>query len=387
MKAAIIGCGIAGATAALALKKAGIESVIFERYPANADTTGAFLTLGANGLNALATIGADAPVRELGFVTPRLIFTNSRGAHLGTMPTGSSEEFASFTVKRADLYRSLRLQAVESGIEIRYGMHLTRFENDADRVALFFGNGASEEADVLIGCDGIQSQCRKLIDPQAPDARAIPLTNVSGYARNVPLDLQPGTFYMVFGKRAFFAYILAPSGEVWWFANIPAKTRANGAGDLLRLFADDAAPIYTIIEHTYEFTGEWPTFDIPKVPHWYRDRAIVIGDAAHAAAPSSGQGASLAIEDAIVLAKCLRDLPVNRAFSEYERLRRDRVERVVAFAARSSAAKIPGPIGSYVRDVFLRAMLARASKDNRNRWLHEYQVEWLGGRAGARGTT
>jgi len=103
---------------------------------------------------------------------------------------------------------------------------------------------------------------------------------------------------------------------------------------------------------------------------------IIIGDAAHAASPSSGQGASMAIEDALVLAKCLRDLSEPAAaFTAFERLRRPRVERVVAFGARSSSHKAPGPVGRVFRDLlapFFLKLIARQSQD----WLFGYHVEW-----------
>ena len=89
---------------------------------------------------------------------------------------------------------------------------------------------------------------------------------------------------------------------------------------------------------------------------------IVIGDAAHATSPASGQGASMAIEDAVELGRCLRDLPdPAAAFAAYEGLRRDRVERVVAQGARSSNSKAAGPVGRVMRDLLLPRMLRRAA--------------------------
>ena len=84
---------------------------------------------------------------------------------------------------------------------------------------------------------------------------------------------------------------------------------------------------------------------MPPVPHWHRGRMVLVGDAAHAPSNSSGQGASLAIESAVQLARCLRDLPDSRrAFAAYERLRRTRVEKVAARAARINQAKAPGAV-------------------------------------------
>jgi len=103
---------------------------------------------------------------------------------------------------------------------------------------------------------------------------------------------------------------------------------------------------------------------------------IIIGDAAHAASPSSGQGASLAMEDALVLAKCLRDLPdTARAFAAYEQLRRRRVERVVAYGARSASGKAAGPIARVVRDLVLPLLLKRFATQAQD-WLFAYHIDW-----------
>ena len=105
---------------------------------------------------------------------------------------------------------------------------------------------------------------------------------------------------------------------------------------------------------------------------------IVIGDAAHATSPSSGQGASLAIEDAVELGRCLRDLPdVPMAFTAYEALRRERVERVVAHGNRSSTAKAAGPVGRVLRDAFLPLVLRRMERDGGAlSWVHGHHIAW-----------
>ena len=96
-----------------------------------------------------------------------------------------------------------------------------------------------------------------------------------------------------------------------------------------------------------ELAGD-STYDLGHVPVWHRGRLLVIGDAAHAPSPSSGQGASMALEDAVELARCLRDLPsVEEAFAAYDAVRRTRVEKVVAAGARSSSSKTPGPVGRW----------------------------------------
>jgi 2-polyprenyl-6-methoxyphenol hydroxylase-like FAD-dependent oxidoreductase len=104
---------------------------------------------------------------------------------------------------------------------------------------------------------------------------------------------------------------------------------------------------------------------------------IVIGDAAHAPSPSSGQGASMALEDAVILAKCLRDVPGSgRAFAVFERLRRDRVERIVRHGARSSSSKAAGPIGRAVRDLLLPLVFRYGVTERSLAWMYEHRVDW-----------
>jgi 2-polyprenyl-6-methoxyphenol hydroxylase-like FAD-dependent oxidoreductase len=104
---------------------------------------------------------------------------------------------------------------------------------------------------------------------------------------------------------------------------------------------------------------------------------VIIGDAAHATAPSSGQGASMAIEDAVVLSRCLRDLPDTRqAFAAYERLRRARVERIVAHGARTSNSKAAGPVARRLRDLMMPLILKRVARGESLAWMHDYHIAW-----------
>src|SRR5690606_31942239 len=152
----------------------------------------------------------------------------------------------------------------------------------------------------------------------------------------------------VFGRRCFFGYFIHPNGnEVWWFANPPSRrepsrrellavTTEQWRARLNALFQGDTGPMLDIIAATEHIFPGWNTYDFPHVPVWHNDRMVLIGDAVHATSPSSGQGASLAIEDAVVLAKCLRDIPeTGAAFAAFKRLRQERVERVVRHGKRS----------------------------------------------------
>jgi 2-polyprenyl-6-methoxyphenol hydroxylase-like FAD-dependent oxidoreductase len=389
-KALIIGGGVAGPVAAIALRQAGIGSVVYEAYAGGADDVGAFLTFASNGLDALRTIDAHHLVLSEGFPTPRMTIQSGTGKHLGDVPNGGTlpDGTVSQTLKRADLYRALRDEAVRRGARVEYGKRLVDAETTPDGVVALFEDGTEALGDLLIGADGIHSRTRRIIDPSAPGARYIPVLNIGGYARDVRVPAEPGSFRMVFGKRAFFGYAVHPSGEVWWFSNPPRAeepTRAELAAIgteqwremLIDLFAGDDSPAMEIIRSTPGKLAGWATYDLPSVPTWHRESMIIIGDAAHATAPSSGQGASMAIEDAVVLARCLRDLPdTGQAFASYERLRRARVERIVAHGARTSNSKAAGPVARVLRDLMMRLILKRVARGEYLAWMHDYHIEW-----------
>ncbi|TMC68585.1 MAG: FAD-dependent monooxygenase [Chloroflexi bacterium] len=389
-KALIIGGGIAGPVTAVALQRAGIESVVYEAYRANTGTAGAFLTVAVNGLDALRALDLHRPVMDMGFSTRTIDLVSGTGKRLGVIPIGGvlPDGTTTHTIKRADLYRVLHEATQSRGIEVQHGKRLVEAEVLANGgVTACFEDGTRATGDLLIGADGIHSRTRRIIDPAAPDPRHLGLGNVGGFTRTAAVSMAPGAYVMTFGKRAFFGYVVHPSGETWWFANPPsaptmrrrdlvAPTSDQWKARLIDLFADDAGPSVEIIRSTPELVGGTDQYDLPRVPRWYRGSMIIIGDAAHAASPSSGQGASMAIEDALVLAKCLRDLSEPAAaFTAFERLRRPRVERVVAFGARSSSNKAPGSVGRVIRDLlapFFLKLIARQSQD----WLFGYHVEW-----------
>lgn len=384
-KALIIGGGIAGPVAATALRQAGMDAVVYEDHPRGAAGVGSFLTLAVNGLDALRALDAHASVRAKGFGTPVIALSTGSGRPLAEFSTGSLPDgTVTQTIARADLYGTLRDEALRRGVPIEYGKRLVGAWRTASGVRARFADGSEAEGDLLIGADGLRSVTRALIDPNAPRARYIPLLNTGGIARGVEVDAPPGIFNMVFGRHCFFAYILHPDGGVWWFANPPQATELSREelaaitprqwrARLLRLFAKDARPAARLIEATADIAAPWNTYDFPSVPTWHRDRMIVIGDAAHAMSPSAGQGAAMAIEDAVVLAKCLRDVPdIDAAFATYAALRRERVERAVAQGKRNGDGKTPG--------LMTRLMLPLVFKLQRREedltWMWHHHIDW-----------
>ncbi|MGI5485356.1 FAD-dependent oxidoreductase [Microtetraspora malaysiensis] len=381
-KALIIGGGIAGPVTAMALRQAGIDSDVFEAYDHGSDGVGAFLTLAANGLEALRVLDLRDLVCDLGMDSPRMRMSNGRDKELATVRQPGR------TVRRADLYQALRDEAYRRDVRIHYGKRLVDAQITRDGVRAVFSDGSTAEGDLLIGADGLRSRTRAIIDPDAPRARHVGLLNTGGFARGVTVPGEPGTYYFVFGKKCFFGYLIHPDGEVWWFANPPSReeptreelaaiTPAQWRARLRSLFSDDVGPMLDIIDATEHIISGWNTYDFPTVPKWFNDRMVIVGDAAHATSPSSGQGASMAIEDAVVLAKCLRDVrELPAAFAAFEGLRRERVERIVAHGKRNGDGKAPGAFAALLRDLFLPTIMRQVDKKNSLAWMYDHRISW-----------
>ncbi len=377
-RALVIGAGIAGPVVAIGLMRSGFEPTVYEAWSAGASSgVGSWLTVAVNGLRALHTFDLRDAVLDVSFPTPSVELYNGAGRLLGTVSLGQSlpDGTTTRTMKRPDLYRVLAEEAARRGVGFAHDKRLVQAETRTDgRVVARFADGAEAEGDVLIGADGVHSATRTIIDPHAPTPRTTGMGNVGGTTANPGLDVAPGTFRMMFGRRAFFGYAVHPSGDVWWYANPPVPYPPDPDGAWLAgLFDDDVGPAAALIRASTEpivFSGQ---HELPTVPTWHRGAMVLVGDAAHVASPTSGQGASLAAEDAVALSLCLRDRPVPEAFAAYEAMRRSRVERIVAEAARMSTHKVPGRFGRFVRDLVLPMVLRHATRTPRD-WLFEYRV-------------
>jgi 2-polyprenyl-6-methoxyphenol hydroxylase-like FAD-dependent oxidoreductase len=390
-KALIIGGGIAGTVTAMALHKAGIDAVVYEAYPPDAtDTGGAFLVVANNGLEALRTIDAHEPVLEHAFPAARVEFISNNGKRLGDKPMAGSEEggLGAATIKRATLARVLRDEAVRRGVRIEHGKRLLAAQTGPDGTIVgSFADGGRAVGDVLIGADGIHSLIRRTIDAGAPRPRYTGQHTVCGYTRDAEVPSAADTYTMIFGKQAFFGCTAAPDGEVWWFSNAPAaelstaELAAVSPGQwrerLAELFAEDHTPAADIVRATGENIVATSAYDLVSTPTWSEEGMVIVGDAAHACAPNAAQGASMAIEDGVVLAKCLRDLPGPRsAFAAYEGLRRERVEKVAANSAGLARRNAPGPVKRALRDATMARRLDRAAAPGGDDWLTGYRIDW-----------
>jgi 2-polyprenyl-6-methoxyphenol hydroxylase-like FAD-dependent oxidoreductase len=401
-KALIIGCGIAGPVTALFLQRAGIEATIYEAHPAPQDEAGAFLVLAPNGVNVLKTLGLDGEVQAAGFEFAGMRFVNGAGKAIGQMDNrGDAARYGagSVLIKRGLLHKCLREAALRQGIRIKFGKKLTGLETpQAGGVIAHFADGTTASGDFLIGCDGIHSRTRRLILPNAPAPQYTGLVDCGGFTRAPQLADTGGWMHMIFGQRAFFGYCVTPDGEVFWFNNTPYRKEPTRdelqaistdawRQQLLALHAHDPEPVPTLLGATTGEIGKWPVYDIPFLPTWHQGPVCLVGDAAHATSPHAGQGASMALEDAIVLAKCVRDIPdLERAFIAYQLLRKERVEEITRQARRTGQSKsTQHPLALWLRDRLLPLFLQLGARANRR--VFDYRVAWESQSAPATGSS
>ncbi|HWC81010.1 MAG TPA: NAD(P)/FAD-dependent oxidoreductase [Pseudonocardiaceae bacterium] len=386
--ALVIGGGVAGPVAAMALQKAGIEATVFEAYGGVADGIGGGLGMAANGQRALAVLGAEHAVTGIGTPMTAMVMTSWNGkelAELGDPPGLPGTRF----VWRADLYRALYDEAIRRGIRIEHGRRLVSARSTSDSVTAEFDGGTTASADVLIGADGLWSAVRGQIDPAAPQPRYGGLISLGVKVAHTSVPPTGGKMHMVFGKKAFFGYQVEADGTGSWFVNLPhrepmtlaqarAVPRRKWLDALREVVAEDRTPALRMVEETdpAELLIVGPMLDLPSVPAWSRGRMVLVGDAAHAPTSSSGQGASLAIESAVQLARCLRDLPHDEAFAAYEGLRRARVEKIIANGARTNSEKAAGPVARVLRDLLLPMAMKTLAKPEKMAWQFAYEIDW-----------
>lgn len=384
-RALVIGGGIAGPVLSMFLRQVGVEVLLAERRTGSARAEGAFLGVAPNGMNVLQALGVAEKVAALGAPCTAFRFLNAQGRPIGGFDRSrDAERFgAALTmVRRGELQDLLLEQAVKRGVQVRLGARLVRVDTSRpDTVVTHFEDGTQEEGDVLVGCDGLRSTTRALLLPEAPEPHFSGLWDYGGFARGVSVPARPGVNEMLFGRRAFFGLFVTPQGEAWWFHNGPAGERREGGEAarerLLELHRDDPPWVADVLRATPEVLGPWPLSELRDVPRWSEGRVCLLGDAAHAMSPSAGQGASLAMEDAMVLAMCLRDggdAPA-RALQTYERLRRPRVSAIAAVARRHSNNKAPESAAAlWLRDRLMPLFLKLGQSAQDRGYAH--RIDW-----------
>ncbi len=367
---------------ALYLQRIGIKPIIYESHPEPRDDEGFFLNLAANGTTVLEPLGLREAVLEAGHRSNQLVFQNHAKKQLAENPQET------VLIKRGLLTKVLREAAIDHGITVQFGKRLVDIEIAHDEMPIaHFDDGTEVHSDFLVGCDGIRSQTRRSILPNAPDPVYTGIIDSGGFTRTDAIPPSEGVMRMTFGVNGFFGYQKVPTGEIYWFENHERQTEpgheelqristAEWKARLLERHRRDHDESTEIIESTDGEIGKWPIYDLPSLPTWHRGLVCLIGDAAHATSPHVGQGASLAMEDAIVLAKCLRDVDeVPDAFATFEALRRERVDDIVELSRETGTQKAPSNIFTRkLRDLVLPFFLKRGV--DRFEQIYSYRVDW-----------
>jgi 2-polyprenyl-6-methoxyphenol hydroxylase-like FAD-dependent oxidoreductase len=343
----VVGAGIAGSAAALALHGVGAEVVVHEAHPDASADAGAFLTLAENGMRALQAIGADDAVRRASAPLRTMLVSDGAGTEIASRPLGEPGGPGFRYLTRARLCAVLQDEVRRRGIPLRHGERLVATAPVGDGVEAVFADGTRARGDLLIGADGLRSALRTQLDPGAAPPRYVGSQIFYGATPGTPPGAPTDRFHFVRGSVAFGSIATEQEGT-WWFARVigpelppdqlAAGTSSPRAADDWAAHLTDvlsAEPGPQEIVRSADRVLVTNAYDLAGVRVWHRDRAVIIGDAAHAASPATGQGASMALEDAVALAEVIRDADgIDAALAAYEERRRKPVEANTAASAR-----------------------------------------------------
>lgn len=329
-RALIIGAGIGGLCTAIALRKVGYSVRIFER---SLEIRGlsAGMSLWSNAMWALYVLGLSDEVLRLGSVVDITRTQTAEGELLSDVHIGEISRrlgVPSVCIHRGDFHQIL-LGAVPKE-SISTGMTCTGVAQDESSVTAIFENGELYRGDLVIAADGIHSAIRRqLVGVEQP--RYSGYTCYRGVVSMVHRTLPPGLALTAIGHGTEFGLFPCGMGRVYWFAthNQPAQQPDSPRGrkaDCLTAFAGFPEPFVQALHQTSDTEIlRHDVYDRAPLVHWGEGRVTMLGDASHPMTPNLGQGACMAIEDAVVLARCLRDEPdVIRALQLYESARRER---------------------------------------------------------------
>ncbi len=345
LKIIIIGAGIGGLAAALALLRARFEVEVFEASPELGEI-GAGLSLGPNCTRLLTHLGLDAALEDRICLRTRGTVRNGATGELLLKPYegGTTEDrFGSpyYFVHRADLHGAL-VDAVLAADPscIHAGRTFTAFEAAGPEVEARFADGGAVAGDLLVGCDGIRSAVRaRLFGADAPRFTGnvawrglVPMAALEGVTERTASGLWVGSgrhivYYPVRG-HTLMNYVAAAETSGWEVEDWNVRSEVS---ELLAAFDDWHEDARNMIAATPpDLCYKWALFDRDPLDAWSRGPVTLLGDAAHPMLPFLGQGASMAVEDAVVLGRCLAKAgDVGRALASYETARKDRANWVV----------------------------------------------------------
>ncbi|WP_038342439.1 FAD-dependent urate hydroxylase HpxO [Acinetobacter sp. A47] len=338
MNIAIVGAGMGGLTAGIALKKFGHQVTIYEQA-AEILPVGAAISLWSNGVKCLNYLGLTDQIQALGGQMESLAYVDGLSQQTMTQfsltPLYKEVGQRAYPVARADLQHLLMQQF---GLEdIRLGMKMTAIEARPDAVSLHFQDGSHATADLLIGADGTHSLTRQYVLGYQVERRYAGYVNWNGLVE-IDESIAPAmqwTTYIGEGKRV--SLMPVAQKRFYFFFDVPLAAglenhREHYKQDLKLHFSGWCDPVQTLIEHIDEHkTNRVEIHDIEPFMDFYKERVVLLGDAAHSTTPDIGQGGCQAMEDAIYLARALQinTFGLEDALARYQNKRNERTREMV----------------------------------------------------------
>ncbi|NRF95639.1 FAD-dependent oxidoreductase [Paenibacillus frigoriresistens] len=385
-KAIIIGAGIGGLTTALFLQRQGWEVVIYEKKRELSEF-GAGIVLAANAMHILSELGLAEQVREAGAQVGMAEIRSWDGKPITSVPV--SKQAAkygtySYLIHRAKLQKIL-FQQLNEFSTVYLNKKLIAFEQDPHQVVVHFDDGTEDKGHILIGADGIHSQVAHLLFG-LKQLRYSGFKAFRGITSFLDKRYMPeiGGGFEAWGRGRRFGFSQLGEGQVFWFAaiNSDSGTVVDCKKDyVLQQFEGWHNPIERAIQLTDE--GAILTHDIhDRIPleRWSQGRATLLGDAAHPMLPNLGQGGAQAMEDALVVARCLEGISilslssVTAALHSYESNRKARTNQVVRQSRRMARiVQMSNPAAIMLRNQVLRVLPDEVQMKQLD-WLLGYRV-------------
>lgn len=363
----VVGGGIGGLTAALALRRAGHDVVVLERRPTS-EEAGAGISLWPNAMRILRQLGVGEALEASAISDGRATIRTLRGRRLSV--TDMDEIGRRYAAPLAVVHRSHLLEVLRDAVgesALRLGATCTSVVQDDRIVCAQLADGSQVEGDMVVAADGVGSRLRDaLIEEGAVQATGLVAWRAVVPADGVDVEAVAGEAW---GRGELFGAAALTGGRLYWFASArgPASAQGSEAVErelLLERFADWHDPIPAIIEATApDAIIRTPLRELTPLPAWTSGRVALLGDAAHAMLPNLGQGGCQAIEDASALAQSLTTGgEVPEALRAYERSRKPRADDIARQSRRISAvAHLRNPAAATARNLAMRAAPAGAT--------------------------
>ena len=345
LKIGIVGAGIGGMTAAVALQQRGFQVVVYEQA-SELGEIGAGLTLSPNATRVLAGLGLEDEIETLASASPHIgTMDYKTGERLAYVSRGAEEYLRLYGavvrhMHRADVHGVL-VGAFDSGEErLRLGQQLVAITQDDNQVSLSFANGQSDQCDVVVACDGLKSTIRDRLFPTEPPKFTgyVAWRGVVERSRVPQVNLDPHFASYRSEAQSFGRYPLRHGTLINYVAmahnpdfQLESWNERADVADVLALYEDWYTDVVQIIRATpAKGCLRWALHSRQPLDSWINGRVTLLGDAAHPMTPFLGMGAVMAFEDAAVLARCFEAAGEDwqDALLRYERARLHRANKI-----------------------------------------------------------